>query len=55
MDNGLIVPYLCVEERKPLVKPEALSGLRWQMEEGHDAGRKPEVWGTPRREKLRIC
>ena len=29
MDNGLIVPYLHVEEREPLVKPEPLSGLRW--------------------------
>ena len=55
MDNGLIVPYLCVEERKPLVKPEPLSGLRWQVGHAHDAGRKPEVWGTPRQEKLRFC
>ena len=43
MDNGLIVPYLHVEARKPLVKSEPLSGLRWQAEEDRDAGRKPEV------------
>ena len=28
MDNGLIVPYLNVEEHEPLGKPEPLSGLR---------------------------
>ena len=43
MDNGLIVPYLDVEERKRMVEAEPLSGLRWQAEENRDAGRKPEV------------
>ena len=55
MDNGLIVPYLHVEVHEPLVKLEPLSGLRWQIGDTYDAGRKPEVWGTPRQEKLRCC
>ena len=43
MDNGLIFPYLHVEECKRMVEAEPLSGLRWQAEESRDAGRKPEV------------
>ena len=55
MDNGLIVPYLDVEDCKRMMEPEPLSGLRWQAEESRDAGRKPEVWGTLGQEKLHVC
>jgi hypothetical protein len=54
MDNRLIVLYWYVDEPYRWVEREPLSGLRWQVGEAHDAGRKPEVTGTPGQEKYGV-